>query len=108
MAQPKRSILQAETIHLLADGLVGRVINRELENLEALLAGLPGLMRPGGRVAIISFHSLEDRLVKRAFAGFAAAGQAERLTKKPATAGEAESAANRRSRSAKLRAVRWI
>jgi 16S rRNA (cytosine1402-N4)-methyltransferase len=44
-------------------------VNRELEELEALLSALPGLMRPGGRAGIISFHSLEDRRVKEAFRG---------------------------------------
>jgi 16S rRNA (cytosine1402-N4)-methyltransferase len=76
--------------------------NRELEELEALLERLPPLVRPGGRVAIISFHSLEDRPVKQAFR--------EReiwtpLVKKPVTADEAEIGANPRARSAKLRAA---
>ena len=82
-------------------------VNHELENLEALLGALPVLVRPGARVAIISFHSLEDRLVKRSFASYVSQGLAERLTRKPVTAGEAEAATNRRSRSAKLRAIRW-
>lgn len=62
----------------------------------------------GARVAIISFHSLEDRLVKRAFGALADAGAARRLTRKPIGAGEAEMAANRRARSARLRAIELV
>jgi 16S rRNA (cytosine1402-N4)-methyltransferase len=92
-------------------------VNRELAELEALLALLPELVRPGGRAAIISFHSLEDRLVKRAFEDPKPAQQPHRLPveperkfgpwrslqKKPVVAEEAEVEANPRSRSAKLR-----
>jgi 16S rRNA (cytosine1402-N4)-methyltransferase len=80
-------------------------VNDESGNLSALLERLPGLMKPGGRAAVISFHSLEDRPVKQAFAALAASGAAERLTRKPVTADQAELALNRRSRSAKLRAI---
>ncbi|QNN25283.1 16S rRNA (cytosine(1402)-N(4))-methyltransferase RsmH [Planctomycetales bacterium ZRK34] len=83
-------------------------VNDELGVLEALLAALPRLMRPGGRVAIISFHSLEDRLVKHTFNDWALEGLADRLTKKPVTADDQERAANPRSRSAKCRAIRWL
>ena len=83
-------------------------VNDELGNLEGLLAAMTGLLKSGGRAAIISFHSLEDRLVKHAFARFDSDGRAQRLTKKPLTADEAEIEANPRSRSAKLRAIRWI
>ena len=70
-------------------------------------AGEPvGWLRPGARIGIISFHSLEDRLVKRAFADLAKRGLAERMTKRPITATDAELAANPRARSAKLRALR--
>jgi 16S rRNA (cytosine1402-N4)-methyltransferase len=62
----------------------------------------------GARVAIISFHSLEDRLVKRAFGSLADAGVARRLTRKPIVAGDAEMATNRRARSAKLRAIELV
>jgi 16S rRNA (cytosine1402-N4)-methyltransferase len=77
-------------------------VNRELEELEALLASLPDVLADGAVAAIISFHSLEDRLVKRAFqrAGW------EPLTKKPLVASEEEQQQNPRSRSAKLRAAR--
>ncbi len=65
-----------------------------------------GWMRAGARVGIISFHSLEDRLVKRAFVDLAKSGRAKRLTKRPIAAGAQEVQANSRSRSAKLRVVR--
>lgn len=80
-------------------------VNDEMGNLTALLEQMPRLMRPEGRAVVISFHSLEDRLVKQAFAGWHAAGVARKLTKKPLTADDSELAVNRRSRSAKLRAI---
>lgn len=80
--------------------------NRELENLETLLKNLRGILKPGGRAAIISFHSLEDRLVKNYFRDYAKAGKAEILTKKPITATPEEISFNTRSRSAKLRAIK--
>lgn len=83
-------------------------VNGELDNLAGLLDALPGLMKNGGRAAIISFHSLEDRMVKQAFVRYAQEGRAEKLTKKPVEADETEVAENRRSRSAKLRVVRWM
>ncbi len=83
-------------------------VNDELAVLEQLLAGLKDLLRPGGRAAIISFHSLEDRLVKRAFLKLQQDGLAQRLTRKPIVADEAEQRANPRSRSAKLRAIQWL
>lgn len=83
-------------------------VNAELDALERLLDSLPKLLKPGAVAAIISFHSLEDRLVKHAFADLAKAGLARRLTPKPVIAGEAERDRNPRSRSAKLRAVEWI
>ena len=84
------------------------LVNGELVELEKILVALPRLMARGGRVAIISFHSLEDRLVKDAFRRLAADGQAEILTKKPVTPSRGEVAANPRSRSAKLRAIRFL
>jgi 16S rRNA (cytosine1402-N4)-methyltransferase len=75
-------------------------VNDELGALERLLAALPMLVKPGGRVGIISFHSLEDRRVKQAFR---TAGLWQPLTKKPVEAADAEVAANPRSRSARLR-----
>jgi 16S rRNA (cytosine1402-N4)-methyltransferase len=80
-------------------------VNDELGSLERLLAQLPRLVKPGGRVGLISFHSLEDRLVKHAFQERMIW---EPLTKKPVTASEDEARANPRSRSAKFRAARRI
>lgn len=82
--------------------------NQELENLTQILADLPEILAPGGRAVIISFHSLEDRLVKESFRALARAGQANILTKKPVVATEIEIQDNPRSRSAKLRALRII
>jgi hypothetical protein len=80
-------------------------VNDELGALEGLLhRELPATLRPGGRAVMISFHSLEDRLVKRAFRD----GPWDILTRKPVTASDAEMHQNPRSRSAKLRAARWL
>lgn len=81
-------------------------VNGELDALEALLSRLPGLVSAGGLVGVISFHSLEDRLVKRAFLEAQQRGAMERVTRKPVTAGEQEAQDNPRSRSAKLRVAR--
>jgi len=95
--------------------------NRELENLEAALAALPALLRPGGVAAIISFHSLEDRPVKHTFRELCGEGPDDAprglpvitvktaafraLTHKPITASASEASLNPRARSAKLRAI---
>ena len=82
-------------------------LNEELEQVEKLLPLLPRLLKPGGRVGIISFHSLEDRLVKRFFTEQARSGYEAELaliTKKPLS-GAIEDVHNPRSRSAKLRAA---
>jgi 16S rRNA (cytosine1402-N4)-methyltransferase len=79
-------------------------VNRELEEIEALLKAAPGLLKPGGRLVTISFHSLEDRPVKDALREGATNGVWEILTRKPVTASEEEIERNPRSRSAKLRA----
>jgi 16S rRNA (cytosine1402-N4)-methyltransferase len=78
-------------------------VNDELGELEALLAALPEVLADGGVAAIVSFHSLEDRLVKRAFRGDA---RLEPMWRKPRMASDAEVARNPRARSAKLRAAR--
>jgi 16S rRNA (cytosine1402-N4)-methyltransferase len=78
-------------------------VNDELGSLERLLAQLPNAVRPGGRVGVISFHSLEDRLVKHAFRD---RDFWEVLTKKPVQAGDEEVRDNPRARSAKLRVAR--
>ncbi len=80
-------------------------VNDELGNLERLLQSIPQLLAPGGRAAIISFHSLEDRLVKRAFAELEKNAVVRRLNKKPITPSPAELESNPRSRSAKLRGI---
>jgi 16S rRNA (cytosine1402-N4)-methyltransferase len=80
-------------------------VNQELRQVEEVLPLLPKLLKQGGRVGIISFHSLEDRLVKRYFAEQASAGyeaELEILTKKPLS-GDIYDVHNPRSRSAKLR-----
>ena len=79
--------------------------NEELENVKAALAMLPRVLSPGGRAAIISFHSLEDRIVKHGFRDLAQKKIAEIETKKPITAGDDELKTNPRARSAKLRSI---
>jgi 16S rRNA (cytosine1402-N4)-methyltransferase len=81
------------------------LVNREQEELDALLEAAPRMVRPGGRIVIISFHSLEDRKVKESFRELARLGKASILTKKPVVPGEQEVRDNPPSRSAKLRAV---
>ncbi|MGA2251352.1 16S rRNA (cytosine(1402)-N(4))-methyltransferase RsmH [Terracidiphilus sp.] len=81
------------------------VVNRELDEIRDLLEAAPKLLKPSGRVALISFHSLEDRLVKDSLREGAHKGIWNLLTKKPATAAEEETERNPRSRSAKLRAA---
>lgn len=78
-------------------------VNHELENLEQLLSDAPGLLGKDGCVAIISYHSLEDGMVKRDFKANAGEGRYRIVTKKPITPSEQEVAANHRARSAKLR-----
>ena len=84
-------------------------VNRELDDLQALLEAAPRILKPGGRVVVISFHSLEDRIVKDAFREGAKKDKYFRvLTKKPVTATEEESDRNPRARSAKLRAAEKV
>ena len=78
-------------------------VNDELGSLDRLLTQLPRLLKAGGRVGIISFHSLEDRRVKQAFQDREIW---EAVTKKPVQAGDDETATNPRARSAKLRVAR--
>jgi 16S rRNA (cytosine1402-N4)-methyltransferase len=80
-------------------------VNRELDDVRALLASAPTALKKEGRVVVISFHSLEDRIVKDAMRDGAHHGLYQLLTKKPVTAGEEEIERNPRSRSAKLRAA---
>jgi 16S rRNA (cytosine1402-N4)-methyltransferase len=98
-------------------------VNGELEHVEAGVAAAFELLRPGGRLVVISFHSLEDRIVKRFFQRLVkpctcppglpvcACGRkprAELLTRKGVRAGEAETLVNPRARSAVLRGVRKV
>jgi 16S rRNA (cytosine1402-N4)-methyltransferase len=98
-------------------------VNQELDQLERFLADGFDVLRPGGRLVIISFHSLEDRLVKNAFRRWSRTclcppralvcqcGWSQKvkvLTKRPVVPGDAETAANPRARSAKLRAVERV
>jgi 16S rRNA (cytosine1402-N4)-methyltransferase len=78
-------------------------VNDELGALERFLKAVPDCLRPGGRVALISFHSLEDRLVKQAFRK--SPDLFKELTRKPLQAGDEETRSNPRARSAKLRAA---
>ena len=78
-------------------------VNHEVENLGRLLGQAPRLLKSGGRLAVISFQSTEDRQVKQAFVAAERAGMLEVITKKPLTPSEYELAQNPRSRSAKLR-----
>jgi 16S rRNA (cytosine1402-N4)-methyltransferase len=80
-------------------------VNRELEELQTLIQDVPELLEDGGVAAVITFHSLEDRIVKHAFRGDP---RLEPLTKKPVLATEEEERRNPRSRSAKLRAARRV
>lgn len=79
------------------------VVNRELEHIDTLLKLVPSILTPGGRFACISFHSLEDRLVKQAFKRDADLGKLVIITSKPITASDLELKANASARSAKLR-----
>ncbi|MDN5344991.1 MAG: rRNA (cytosine1402-N4)-methyltransferase [Clostridia bacterium] len=98
-------------------------INGELTALQEAMEQLPGVLRPGGRVGVITFHSLEDRIVKRAFQGLygrctcppgmpvctcGSRRVLEPVTRKPVTPGAAEVTANPRSRSARLRVARRV
>jgi 16S rRNA (cytosine1402-N4)-methyltransferase len=78
-------------------------VNHELENLKSLLSSAPALLNKSGLIAVISYHSLEDRLVKNDFKCNAEAGFYRIVTKKPITPSREEIAQNRRARSAKLR-----
>lgn len=83
-------------------------VNRELEALEITLEKCAGLLNPGGRIVVIAFHSLEDRIVKEKFRTFEHKDQLRRLTKKPLRPSEEEVQQNPRSRSARLRAAERI
>jgi 16S rRNA (cytosine1402-N4)-methyltransferase len=83
-------------------------VNRELDDLKALLEVAPRVLKPGGRLVVISFHSLEDRIVKDAMREGAKDKHFRLLTKKPMVASEDEIDRNPRSRSAKMRAAERV
>jgi 16S rRNA (cytosine1402-N4)-methyltransferase len=83
-------------------------VNSELGDLRKLLEVAPQLLKPGGRLVVISFHSLEDRIVKDAMRESAKLGQYKLLTKKPVPPSDDEIASNPRARSAKLRAAERV
>ena len=83
-------------------------VNRELDDLRDMLSVAPQVLKPGGRLVIISFHSLEDRIVKDSLREGVKQGHYKLLTKKPVTATEEEIDRNPRSRSAKLRAAEKV
>jgi 16S rRNA (cytosine1402-N4)-methyltransferase len=83
-------------------------VNNELGEIQSLLKSAGSLLKPGGRLVLISFHSLEDRLVKDAFREAGQRKEFEILTKKPVVADEQEQMRNPRSRSAKMRAAQKI
>ncbi len=80
-------------------------VNRELENIELGLRQIPRVLKRGGRAGVISFHSLEDRIVKNIFREFKEKGIGQILTKKPIQPSFEEKSQNPRSRSAKLRVI---
>jgi 16S rRNA (cytosine1402-N4)-methyltransferase len=80
-------------------------VNRELEGLDGFLGAAARRLAPGGRLAVITFHSLEDRIVKHTLRALQADGVIAIRTKRPIAPGEAEIARNPRARSAKLRAA---
>ena len=83
-------------------------VNRELDDLKALMEAAPRVLKPGGRLVVISFHSLEDRIVKDAMREGLKDKHFRLLTKKPVTASEDEIDRNPRSRSAKMRAAERV
>jgi 16S rRNA (cytosine1402-N4)-methyltransferase len=82
-------------------------VNRELDGLDAFVAGAAARLAPEGRLAVVSFHSLEDRIVKHTFRQLEPT-DVRIVTKRPIVAGDDEVARNPRARSAKLRAVERI
>ncbi|MDH3583232.1 MAG: 16S rRNA (cytosine(1402)-N(4))-methyltransferase, partial [Phycisphaerae bacterium] len=82
-------------------------VNDEMAALGELLDSIPRLLKAGGVAVMISFHSLEDRMVKQAFRKWEDEGRGRRLTRKPRVPDEVERSTNRRSRSARCRALLW-
>ncbi len=105
MNQPKGKGIHPATLTFQA---IRIYVNRELEDLRALLGSAPQVIKPGGRLVVISFHSLEDRMVKDAIREGAHSGVWQPLTRKPVIASEEEISQNPRARSAKLRAAERV
>jgi 16S rRNA (cytosine1402-N4)-methyltransferase len=99
---PRTGKLHPATLTFMA---LRMAVNGEQEELDALLENAPGLVKPGGRIVIITFMSLEDRKVKRSFQALSREGRARILTKHVVTPTETEVQRNPASRSAKLRAL---
>ena len=101
-AAPRTGKLHPATLTFMALRIA---VNEEMEELDALLASIPKLVRPGGRVVVVTFMSLEDRKVKQSFQALAKDGRATILTRHVVRPTEEETRKNPPSRSAKLRAV---
>ena len=101
-AAPRTSRLHPATQTFMALRIA---VNREMEELEALLASIPNLVKPGGRAVVVTFMSLEDRKVKQSFQALEKDGRAKILTRHVVRPTEEETRENPPSRSAKLRAV---
>jgi 16S rRNA (cytosine1402-N4)-methyltransferase len=101
-AAPRTGKLHPATLTFMALRIA---VNEEMEELDALLASLPKLLKPGGRVVVVTFMSLEDRKVKQSFQALARDGRATILTRHVVRPSEEETRENPPSRSAKLRAL---
>jgi len=101
-AAPRTGKLHPATLTFMALRIA---VNEEMEELDALLASVPKLVKPGGRVVVVTFMSLEDRKVKQSFQALAKDGRAKILTRHVVRPTEEEIRGNPPSRSAKLRAV---
>ncbi len=104
-APPTKSRLHPATRSFMALRIA---VNQELEELDALLEVLPQVVSSGGRAVFLTFHSLEDRKVKRRFQSLARDGRAKVLTKHVVKPSDTETRENPRSRSAKLRALEMV
>jgi 16S rRNA (cytosine1402-N4)-methyltransferase len=118
----KRPLLHTSDIRSIVEKIYGRrggrihpatrtfqalrmAVNREIDHLREGLEAAFRLLRGGGRMAVISFHSGEDRIVKTCFKELTGSGEANLVTRKPVRPGPAEVKRNRRSRSARLRVI---
>ena len=104
-AAPRTGPLHPATLTFMALRIA---VNREREELDALLDAAPTLVKPGGRFVVLTFMSIEDRQVKHRFQEWGRAGRARILTKHVVKPGEGEVRENPPSRSAKLRAVELV